>query len=56
LKKSTFILFLFVSCFLVSQENAVAQDLKKRDSLENYLKKATTDSSRASTLALLSNE
>ncbi len=38
------------------QGGIVAQNLKKRDSLENYIKTASTDSSKANALALLSYE
>ena len=38
------------------QSEGVAQNLKKRDSLENYIKTAATDSSKANALVLLSDE
>jgi len=38
------------------QSESIAQNLKTRDSLENYLKTVTSDSSRANALVLLSSE
>ncbi|MEO8515855.1 MAG: ATP-binding protein [Flavobacterium sp.] len=48
-------LLLFYCIFLI-QSKAVAQNLKKRDSLENYIKTAPADISKANALVLLSNE
>lgn len=38
------------------QTDCISQNLKKRDSLERYIKKTTIDSSKASALAMLSDE
>lgn len=56
MKKSFFIALLKISCVLVMQHAAIAQNLEKRDSLENYIKTASADSNKANALALLSSE
>ena len=55
LRKQTYILPVII-CILFMQTNGIAQNLKKRDSLENYIKKTVSDSSKASALAMLSDE
>jgi PAS domain S-box-containing protein len=56
LKQTISISGLLFLCMIFMQNNAVGQDFKKRDSLQDYIKTATIDSNKANALALLSNE
>jgi PAS domain S-box-containing protein len=56
LKKIIFILSLFIASTLLLQGEVLAQNLKRKDSLENYIKSATTDSAKANALIVLSSD
>lgn len=56
MKKRASIFVLFILCILCLQNKVIAQDFKKRDSLEISIKKATTESSKATSMVILSDE
>ncbi|WP_300566213.1 ATP-binding protein [Flavobacterium sp.] len=56
MKKSIFILLLLIHCISALQSKSHAQNLKKRDSLENYIKTAAADSNKVNSLLLLSTD
>lgn len=56
MKKKAFIFTLLFQCVISLQNEIIAQNFKKRDSLEISIKKAKADSSKATSMIILSNE